>query len=699
MRRFLIVIAVLGTLALYVLALATGHGSKFAQYFWWILGVASILLLSLLIVLLLQIYRLRQNRRRRLFGSQIATRLSGMFVLVAILPGLFLFGVSAQFISHSIQSWFGNETEEALSRSLNLSRSALNLALDTAVHQAQNVQSVLAAEIMLQQDPGSRLAEHARQGQFSQLALYDTENGRLVSQYNPQFLPEPPANQTTFTQLKPETMRGLENINQTLYAQGYILLPEFENRKLVLFFRQPIPEQVAQDVALIESARARYAEISYAKAGLQTFFLFTLLVATLLAIFIALVIALYFAQRFTAPIFALASAARAVAQGDYTPIPNVSRKDELGRLTTLFNHMTAQLDSARNQQENARRYLECILSGLSSGVISLDDTGNLKAWNTSAERILMTDLAAFEGLSPNQWHTQGIHATIAAQLITTLAAPPHGETRQLPYTAADEAKIILGRTTVLPEENGGGIIIVFDDVTTLVRAQKEAAWGEVAQRLAHEIRNPLTPIQLAAERLSWKLSDKLDEKSADILRRSTETIINQVAAMKGMVEAFRNYAQNPSLNFERINLNALIDELLVLYEGSSASFHAQLSDTATWIQADTAAIRQVLHNLFKNAAEAAETAQQPAVHISTTCQDDTLTLTVCNNGKNFSEHMLHHAFDPYVTDKPTGTGLGLPVVKKIIEEHKGRIVLCNQSDGNACVKITLPFSMESHAKQ
>lgn len=703
MRRFLMIIAILGTLSLYILALATGHGSKFAQYFWWILGFSSFLLLSLLFVLISQIHRLWQNRRRRLFGSQIAMRLSGMFVLVAVLPGLFLFGVSAQFISHSIQSWFGNETAEALERSLNLSRSALELAQDTTMQQAQSIQSVLAAEVMLQQDPAARLTEHAQHSQFTQLALYHPHNGQLAAQYNPQTLPDPTITADTFTTLNQNTtMRGLENINQTLYAQGWLLLPASNGRSLALFFRQPIPQQVAQDVNLIEAARARYAEISYAKAGLQTFFLFTLLVATLLAIFIALVIALYFAQRFTAPVFALAAAARSVAQGDYTPIRNVSRKDELGRLTTLFNHMTAQLDSARNQQENARRYLECILSGLSSGVISLDDTGHLKAWNESAEHILMVSLRDLEGLPPNQWHEHGINAAIAAELILTLCTPPHGDTQQLPYTAADEAKIILGRTTELPAENGAGLIVVFDDVTALVRAQKEAAWGEVAQRLAHEIRNPLTPIQLAAERLAWKLSDKLDTKSADILQRSTETIINQVSAMKGMVEAFRNYAQNPALTLERIDLNQLINELLVLYEGSNADFHAKLSPQAAWIQADTAAIRQVLHNLFKNGAEAAadNNADRPAqVEISTEHSDNALILTVCDNGKGFSEHMLHHAFDPYVTDKPTGTGLGLPVVKKIIEEHKGRIALSNRAQGGACVKITLPFPLESHEKQ
>ena len=235
----------------------------------------------------------------------------------------------------------------------------------------------------------------------------------------------------------------------------------------------------------------------------------------------------------------------------------------------------------------------------------------------------------------------------------------------------------------------------------LVRAQKEAAWGEVAKRLAHEIRNPLTPIQLSAERLAWKLHDKLDEQSAHILTRSTDTIIKQVAALKEMVEAFRNYARAPSLNLEKHDLNCLIEEVLLLYEGGACTFTAKLSKIPLWIAADTTAMRQVLHNIFKNAAEAAESDGQPSVTVATGQTEDgaEAVLTVCNNGKSFSKEMLHNAFEPYVTDKPTGTGLGLPVVKKIIEEHGGRISLSNRPDGGACVKTALPRLVETYAQQ
>ena len=704
MRRLLTFIAVLGMLALYVLALATGHASKLAQYFWWILTFSASLLGILLTILISQLWKLWLDRRRRVFGSQTALRLAKMFMLVAILPGLFLFGVSAQFISHSIDSWFGNETEQALERSLNLSKSALDLALDTSVRKAAAVQVALIGEMSLQQDAKQALGQLSANSDFDQLALYDSKTLSPAAEYrqpDADKLPPPELTRDILEQVKTTgSARSVANVGHTLYAQGWLALPELHGQHYILFFRQPVQKQVADDVTLIEAARARYAEISYAKQGLQTFFLFTLLMATLLAILLALVIALFFAQRFTAPILSLAAGARSVAQGDYSQQLAVYRNDELGRLTTLFNHMTAELNSSHIRQEAARHYLECVLSSLTSGVVTLDDQGYLKACNSSAGQILMLDLAACRETSVHEWHKLGVAEALAAQvLLAILPTVDSDKPVQLTYAAPDESRILLGKATRLPEDNGAGTVLVFDDVTALVQAQKEAAWGEVAQRLAHEIRNPLTPIQLSAERLAWKLDGKLDDKDAAMLGRATNTIVNQVAAMKDMVEAFRNYAKAPKLKLERIDLNVLAAELLVLYEGSNCTFEADFSNIEAVVEADAGAMRQVLHNILKNGAEAAAADEQPKVFIQTAVQDEKVALNICNNGKSFSEDMLLHAFDPYVTDKPGGTGLGLPVVKKIIEEHKGRISLANRPEGGACVKITLPLLMENDAQQ
>ena len=708
MRRFLLIAAVFAVVLLYGLTVATGSSNVLSDYFWWIVALCGLLLLVLAAVLVRYVVLLMRDNSKSVFGSQIARRLSGMFTLVAVLPGVFLFGISAQFINGTINSWFGNDTHEALERSLNLSKSALNLAVDNAVSNATPVQIDLISAASLDGNLGQTLAQSAPTSEFAQLALYNATTHKVEKSINPLKLNQPTLNKEGWEQLEQTgSVRSLENIGGVLYAQGWMLIGTHKNQDYALFFRQLIPKDVAQDATLIEAARAKYAELSYTKKGLQTFFLSTLLVATLLAIFLALVMALYFARRFVAPVLSLAEGARAVAQGDFSQTRPVFRNDEFGRLTQLFNHMTEQLAIAKEadernrlREEAARHYLECVLESLTTGVITLDADGRLKTFNKAAEQILGVSLVSLWGSNWHQWHGKSPQQTLLADVFAAINETADSDKPvQVEYAAPDDARILLGKATILPEDNDNGVVMVIDDITVLIRAQKEAAWGEVAKRLAHEIRNPLTPIQLSAERLAWKLHDKLDEQDAQILSRSTDTIVKQVAALKEMVEAFRNYARAPSLNLEKQDLNGLVSEVLVLYEAGACKFNARLSADALPIAADTTAMRQVLHNLFKNAAEAAESDEAPQVNVETGREGGQVFLTVCNNGKSFSKEMLHNAFEPYVTDKPTGTGLGLPVVKKIIEEHGGRISLSNQNNGGACVKIALPEMAETYAKQ
>ena len=708
MRRFLLIAAVFAVVLLYGLTVATGSSNVLSDYFWWIVALCGLLLLVLAAVLVRYVVLLIRDNSKSVFGSQIARRLSGMFTLVAVLPGVFLFGISAQFINGTINSWFGNDTHEALERSLNLSKSALSLAVDNAVSNATPVQIDLISAASLDGNLGQTLAQSALTADFAQLALYNATTHKAEKSINPLKLNQPELNKEGWEQLEQTgSVRSLENIGGVLYAQGWMLIGMHKNQDYALFFRQPIPKDVAQDATLIEAARAKYAELSYTKKGLQTFFLSTLLVATLLAIFLALVMALYFARRFVAPVLSLAEGARAVAQGDFSQTRPVFRNDEFGRLTQLFNHMTEQLAIAKEadernrlREEAARHYLECVLESLTTGVITLDANGRLKTFNKAAEQILGVSLVSLWGSNWHQWHGKSPQQTLLADVFAAInETADSNKPVQVEYAAPDDARILLGKATILPEDNDNGVVMVIDDITVLMRAQKEAAWGEVAKRLAHEIRNPLTPIQLSAERLAWKLHDKLDEQDAQILSRSTDTIVKQVAALKEMVEAFRNYARAPSLNLEKQNLNGLVSEVLVLYEAGVCKFNARLSADTLPIVADTTAMRQVLHNLFKNAAEAAESDETPQVNVETGREGGQVFLTICNNGKSFSKEMLHNAFEPYVTDKPTGTGLGLPVVKKIIEEHGGRISLSNQNGGGACVKIALPEMAETYAKQ
>ena len=708
MRRrysYLIFLVALAAALVYSLTLATNSGSPLSEYFWWLIAAGGLIVTILLAMLLRYGWLLLRHNRHNMLGSRLTRRLALMFTLIAVLPGLFLFGVSAQFISYSINSWFGNDTAQALESSLTLSKSALDNTLDNTIEQA----AALQVEIISRTSMGGTAAEALRlsgeTARFSQVGLYNPADGTTELISNPAALPPPPAEKEVAEELQRHgSSRSVTNINGKLYAQGWLALPAAQEKGKALFFRRPIPDNVARDAELIENARSKYAELTYAKQGLQTFFLITLLAAALLSIMLALVIALYFARRFIEPILSLAEGAKAVAQGDFSQPRPVYRNDELGQLTRLFNHMTEQLAIAREaeelnriRQEAARHYLETVLESLTAGVITLDEAGRLKTLNRSAENILGLPLSELSGSNWHDWPQSVPQYLLLTELFQTILATEHtGKPVQTAYTGGDEARILLAKATPLPADNGGGTVLVFDDITLLVRAQKEAAWGEVAKRLAHEIRNPLTPIQLSAERLAWKLQDKLGEQDAQILARSTDTIIKQVAAMKEMVEAFRNYARAPALKLEKKDLNKIIEEVLLLYEAGACTFDAVFSNIPAVMYADTTAIRQVLHNIFKNAAEAAEEAAQPEVHIHTANADGQITLTVTNNGKSFSKDMLANAFEPYVTDKPTGTGLGLPVVKKIVEEHGGRIALSNPAEGGACVKITLPALVEEH---
>ena len=708
MRRrysYLILLVALAAALVYSLTLATNSGSPLSEYFWWLIAAGGLIVTILLAMLLRYGWLLLRHNRHNMLGSRLTRRLALMFTLIAVLPGLFLFGVSAQFISYSINSWFGNDTAQALESSLTLSKSALDNTLDNTIEQA----AALQVEIISRTSMGGTAAEALRlsgeTARFSQVGLYNPADGTTELISNPAALPPPPAEKEVAEELQRHgSSRSVTNINGKLYAQGWLALPAPQEKGKALFFRRPIPDNVARDAELIENARSKYAELTYAKQGLQTFFLITLLAAALLSIMLALVIALYFARRFIEPILSLAEGAKAVAQGDFSQPRPVYRNDELGQLTRLFNHMTEQLAIAREaeelnriRQEAARHYLETVLESLTAGVITLDEAGRLKTLNRSAENILGLPLSELSGSNWHDWPQSVPQYLLLTELFQTILATEHtGKPVQTAYTGGDEARILLAKATPLPADNGGGTVLVFDDITLLVRAQKEAAWGEVAKRLAHEIRNPLTPIHLSAERLAWKLQDKLGEQDAQILARSTDTIIKQVAAMKEMVEAFRNYARAPSLKLEKQDLNKIIEEVLLLYEAGACTFDAVFSNIPAVMYADATAMRQVLHNIFKNAAEAAEEAVRPQVHIHTANADGQITLTVANNGKSFGKDMLANAFEPYVTDKPTGTGLGLPVVKKIVEEHGGRIALSNPAEGGASVKITLPALVEEH---
>ncbi|MBV8648331.1 ATP-binding protein [Paludibacterium sp.] len=692
-------VASIAAILLYLLAFATGSTSRLEAYYWWVFGLNTLLLAALVGVVGRQLLRLRARVKSRMFGAKLTQKLVGMFALVALVPGVLIFTISAQFLTGSIESWFDVRVESALDRGLSLGRNALGFVLQDVSRKGrvveENIQGLPDGAL-----PGKLDIMRAELA-LRQIAVYDRDGRLLAYSGEPGVrLPSPPTRDALRSLGPMQSADSVENENQSGLLLKVLLgyrMPDDSVR--VLMVQQSAPESIARDADLIESARSDYRGLLFNRHGLKTFYMLTLALAFLLAVTLALAFALFLSERFSAPLLELAAATRAVAQGDFSRRHPVYRRDELGMLTSMFNRMTRQLDEARQladenhrQLEASKVYLESILANLSAGVIAFDAAWRLRAFNISAEHILNVDFDALSKLPFTAWPSQ-IPSLLT--LVDTVATQAGDTSRrdwqlQLDYPTALGERALLIRGARLSELSNAGYVLVFDDITDLARAQRDAAWGEVAKRLAHEIRNPLTPIQLSAERLAMKLADKLSPGDAEILHRATDTIVNQVTALKGMVDAFRDYARSPRTKLQKLDVNEVIREVMTLYE-SNPAVKIDLSDGPLMIMGDAALLRQVLHNLLQNAQDAVLDAENPMIQISSRLEGRNVHVCVEDNGMGFATDILPRAFEPYVTNKSKGTGLGLAVVKKIVEEHQGQIILGNAEHRGARILLILPM--------
>ena len=442
-----------------------------------------------------------------------------------------------------------------------------------------------------------------------------------------------------------------------------------------------------------------YQELSLSRLGLKRLYALTLTLSLLLALLSALLLAILFSGRLSAPLGVLAAGTRAVAQGDFSQRHAVKSQDELGMLIESFNIMTMQLadaqaDAQRNQEQvaAAKAYLESVLGNLSAGVMSFDAEFLLRSANRSAEQILGVDVGDLIATHPDEWANRQPRLGAVGNAVREALAKARNEPweTQVELSGVGGQQVLLLRGSRLSAGAQTGMVLVFDDITRMRQAQRVAAWGEVAQRLAHEIKNPLMPIQLSAERLQHRLADKLPSQEAEILRRSTQTIVNQVAALKAMVDAFSVYARTPVPDLQPLDLNLLTREVMGLYESSRPAMQLELAPDLPLVSGDTAKLRQVIHNLLQNAEQAVSDVAVPRIVVRTEATDAGVLLTMRDNGPGFPEAMMGREFEPYVTTKSKGTGLGLAIVKKIVEEHNGRIAVGNDPSGGARVTIILP---------
>jgi nitrogen fixation/metabolism regulation signal transduction histidine kinase len=698
----LIAFMTLAAVMLFLLATAAANTARFAERYPLLLGLNAAVAVALTALVLYQLYILRRKLRARVFGSKLTLRLVVLFALVGIVPGALIYAVSVQFLAKSIDSWFEVRIDKSLEAGLKLGRNALETTLKDLTVKGETMAGALSLR------PASEhlaaLNTLREQAGVAEAALY-THRGKLVGVSGAQrtaVAPDAPS-AAALTKLRmQQSYAAIEAIaDRGLYLRviAPVSVVSLADEPRALQLVQPVPEELARDAEVVQSGYREYQELLLSRRGLQRLYGVTLTLTLLLALLSALAASFLLSERLSAPLNVLVEGTRAVAQGDFSQRAADPSRDELGLLTRSFNNMTLQLADARAEGQrkeaalaHAKAHLESILANLSAGVLAFDEALRLRSANLSADRILKIDSAPLVDQPLGAWDAVDRSLSALTQAVQKAFAAGASDAWELQVEreAPDGTQVLLLRGTRLPSGADTGYVVVFDDVTHLLQAQRDAAWAEVARRLAHEIKNPLTPIQLSAERVELKLAPKLAPSDAEMLSRSTRTIVTQVTALKHMVDAFSQYARTPEPSMREIDLNALVRETLTLYESAAALMKLELADDLPPIVGDVAQLRQVVHNLLQNAQDALADVAQPRITIRSECSANTVCFSISDNGTGFPENLMKRVFEPYVTTKPRGTGLGLVIVKKIVEEHGGEVSLVNVAPSGARVMITFP---------
>jgi PAS domain S-box-containing protein len=704
--------------ALWLLSLTTQQATDFDRLHDWLLGLNIMGVALLLVVLGFNLAHLIVRYRRREPGTRLTARLVAVFSLLALVPVVLVFYFSMQFITRGIDSWFDVRIEQALEQSLELSRASLESRVREQGNRTQE------AAIRLARAPQARLPLELeiirRDLEASEVALF-TGEGQIIAtagEFGHGFLPSQPDRELLLQVRRLGRYVGLDSPEiegEVLHVRALVMVPETRmfGGQRILQARFPVPMRQSRLAENVQSSWQEYRELAFYRTPIRISFTLTLSLVMLLSLLLAITGAFHFARRLVAPVQDLVAGTRAVARGEFDTRLPLRAHDEVGYLAMSFNEMTRRLAEARElaaqsrrQVEEERAYLEAVLARLTSGVIALDSGLRVRASNEAASQILGLAMERHVGRPLSRAAADSPRLRVLSETVDDHVR--QGDTewlQELAVPARSGRRLLICRCTALPVpgELEPGYVVVFDDITTLVQAQRDAAWGEVARRLAHEIRNPLTPIQLAAERIRHKYLDRIEDGSA--LERATHTIIQQVEALKAMVNAFGEYARAPDIVLAALDLNHLVTEVADLYRGRPEGLRIllDLDDSVPPVEADAGRLRQILHNLIRNTQEAAEGRDQVQMWIRTRPSSGGdgpgfVDVTVEDDGPGFTDGMTGQVFDPYVTSKPRGTGLGLAIVKKLVEEHGGSIQAENREAGGARVIIRMPVNEEARAK-
>ena len=719
LRRWAIVaLALLGFsllfAALLFLASTIDDADRFGEIYNWIflLNVAGAAILLGLIIS--NLVRLVREYRSQAPGSRLASRMVAIFVGLAVLPLGLVYYFSVQFINRGIDSWFDVNVEAGLGDALELSRATLESRMREHLDSTRQIADALrgsdGAELASQLESlrrGSGALELTVAGQSSRIIALSTDRSMTE-------MPETPTEEIMLQIRQGRPFVSLDPLRGGYLVRTAVAIPAMhpldELRVLQGFFA--VPERVGVLANSVQDAYAQYRELSFLRSPFTRSLMLTLTLVLLLSLSMAVWGAFFFARKLTAPIQTLVAGTRAVAKGDFDTRLPMTTRDEMGFLVHSFNDMISRLAGAREMArqseqavESQRAYLAVILGRLSTGVVSLERDWRISTANEAAGAILGVDLEAAVGqplaaLAENRPLLQQFMEVGRAHI----EAGDYEWREQIVLSGEVGRRVLMCACSALPGEDGepDGFVVVFDDITALLQAQRDAAWGEVARRLAHEIKNPLTPIQLSAERIRRRFLAQMSDEDAQVLERATRTIVQQVESMKNMVNAFSDYARAPDMQISRLDPNHIVAEVAELYRVREipVRIELQLDPHIGLVEADAGRLRQILHNLIRNAVEALEGQAAPVLTITTRGIDEldlhAVFIAVEDNGPGIPADAMDRIFDPYVTSKPKGTGLGLAIVKKLVEEHGGWVEACNREEGG--VRVTLAFPADEDAR-
>ncbi|MDC0931164.1 ATP-binding protein [Methylophilaceae bacterium] len=679
-----------------------------------LLAISIAFVICLFLLIIFQVFKLLQSVRKEITGSKLTLRLVISFGLMVLIPVSIVYLVSVNFLTKSIESWFDVRVESALEGGLNLGQKTIDILIDDIELKGKSIAYAIANKPFEKRE--DILIDLREKFSISRAVLYKNDGSiSAISESNPTI---------SSSTLSLDDIKRVQNgyfgrieetKNKNLLLKAFIpIFYNDKNQKIdligyreILMLSQPVPESISNMAISVESVFEEYQQLRYSRNSLKIIYTLTLTIVLMLAILTSVAISFVISRRFTRPLSLLSEATNQIAKGNYKKIIPEIGKDELGTLVKSFNSMTYQLDTAtknskknRKRLEDARAFLDATLTNLATSIVVIDKNKNIKFYNKSAAKLLNFKISNMVGENLKN-AIKDIQKFDAVMTFIDESLERRNKStdisKEIVLNSQEDEKTLILKLSALRESSGISYILILEDISTVAKAQRQIAWSEIARRLAHEIKNPLTPIQLSAERVQNKIIDKLNETDKELLNKSTNTIIKQVDALKLMVNEFAEYSRTPSIVRKTINITELIDEISYLYSDQNIEIQKNYPNKIKKIKIDENKFRQVLINIFDNSKSAIENTTHPKIIITVKYNKNFIMLKFEDNGIGIPKEIMEKIYEPYVTSKKTGTGLGLAIVHKIIEEHSGNIEINNIKPNGVSTIITLPLTETKNA--